>query len=304
MEKINRQRAPKGTVTIRKKGNSYEARVTIALNSIMEGVDKNPRLSRTARSEKEARKRLGELITDVYFDIKRNSTIPNVKVFTDECSTELNKFTEFNEERERRKIEILADDYTLFPNIAKEWLNWKKKQVNPSTNKTISLKTVETYINTIKNHVMVDFKNYHVSEISKDLVENYINEKRQKTPRLAKDLFLLIRAVLTYAKDKKGLIKEVPNFDLKFQKKKRAKVTKVCYLPEERQKVWLDICEKDKRPFALLFATLLQTGMRPEEGCGLKWKSVHFNQNKIKVENAYKDITLYDDEMNITGHSL
>ncbi len=72
MEKINRQRAPKGTVTIRKKGNSYEARVTLALNSIMEGVDKNPRLSRTARSEQEARKRLGELITNVYFDIKRN----------------------------------------------------------------------------------------------------------------------------------------------------------------------------------------------------------------------------------------
>lgn len=285
MEKINRQRAPKGTVTIRKKGNSYEARVTLALNSIMDGVDKNSRLSRTARSEKEARKRLGELITDVYFDIKRNSTIPNVKVFTEECSTELNKFTEFNEEKAKRKIEILADDYTLLPNIAKEWLNWKKNQVNPTTNKTISLKTVETYINTIKNHVMVDFEKYHVSEISKDLVENYINGKRQKTPRLAKDLFLLIRAVLTYAKDKKGLIKEVPNFDLKFQKKKRAKVAKVCYLPEDRQKVWLDVCEKDKRPFALLFATLLQTGMRPEEGCGLKWKSVHFNQNKIRVEN-------------------
>lgn len=44
--------------------------------------------------------------------------------------------------------------------------------------------------------------------------------------------------------------------------------------------------------------------MRPEEGCGLKWKSVHFNQNKIKVENTYKDITLYDDEMNITGHIM
>jgi len=59
----------------------------------LEGIDKNPRLSRTARSEQEARKRLGELITDVYFDIKRNSTLPNVKVFTEECSTELNKFT-------------------------------------------------------------------------------------------------------------------------------------------------------------------------------------------------------------------
>lgn len=33
---------------------------------------------------------------------------------------------------------------------------------------------------------MIDFEKYHVSEISKDLVENYINQKRQKTPRLAK----------------------------------------------------------------------------------------------------------------------
>ena len=151
MEKINRQRAPKGTVTIRKKGNSYEARVTLALNSIIEGVDRNPRLSRTARSEQEARKRLGELITDVYFDIKRKSAVPNVKVFTEECSSELNKFAEFNEEKVKRKIELLANDYTLFPNIAKEWLNWKKNQVNPTTNKTIRLKTVETYINNNKN---------------------------------------------------------------------------------------------------------------------------------------------------------
>jgi len=37
------------------------------------------------------------------------------------------------------------------------------------------------------------------------LVEDYINEKRQQRPRLAKNSFLLIRAVLTYAKDKKGM---------------------------------------------------------------------------------------------------
>lgn len=103
MEKINRQTLPKGTVTIRKKGNSYEARVTLAINSIMEGVYRNPRLSRTARSEQEARKRLGELITDVYFDIKRKSAVLNVKVFTEECSSELTKFTEFNKKKQKGK---------------------------------------------------------------------------------------------------------------------------------------------------------------------------------------------------------
>ena len=35
MEKICRQRAPKGTVTIRTKGNSFEARVTLDLTAIV-----------------------------------------------------------------------------------------------------------------------------------------------------------------------------------------------------------------------------------------------------------------------------
>lgn len=300
MEKINRQRAPKGTVTIRKKGNSYEARITLALNSVMEGVDKNPRLSRTAKTEKEARQRLGELITDVYFEIQKKSN--NEKVFSDECTQELDKFQEYKEEKSKRKLVELADDYTLFPNMAKEWINWKKVQVNPNTNKTISPKTVETYINTIQNHVMVDFEGYHVYDLGKEFIEEYINMKRKDTPRLAKDLFLLIRSVLVYCRDKRQLIKEVPNFDIKFPKKKRSTKAKIPYLTEERQKVWLDVFENDKREFALLFALLLQTGMRPEEGCGLKWKCVSFDDNLIIVENAYKDVTLYDDDMNIIGH--
>lgn len=263
MERINRQRAPKGSVTIRKKGNSYEARVTLELVNIMEGVDKNPRLSRTAKTEEDAKKRLGKLIVDVYFEAQKKSH--SKKIFSDECTEELDKFEEYKEEKTRRKIEELAEDYAVFPNIAKEWLNWKKKQVNPNTNKTISPKTVETYINTIQNHVMIDFKDCLVSDMTKEVVEDYINEKRQKTPRLAKDLFLLIRSVLTYAKEIRHLIDEVPNFNLKFPKKKRAKKAKIPYLSADRQEMWLDICEKDKREFALLFATSLQTGMRPEE---------------------------------------
>lgn len=263
MERINRQRAPKGSVTVRKKGNSYEARVTLELVNIMEGVDKNPRLSRTAKTEEDAKKRLGKLIVDVYFEAQKKSH--SKKTFSDECTEELDKFEEYREEKTKRKIEELAEDYAVFPNIAKEWLNWKKKQVNPNTNKTISPKTVETYINTIQNHVMIDFKDCLVADMTKEVVEDYINEKRQKTPRLAKDLFLLIRCVLTYAKENRHLIAEVPNFNLKFAKKKRAKKAKIPYLPADRQKVWLDICEEDKREFALLFATLLQTGMRPEE---------------------------------------
>lgn len=40
-----------------------------------------------------------------------------------------------------------------------------------------------------------------------------------------------------------------------------------------------------------------------KKGCELKWKWVNFNKNKIRAENSYKNITLYD-EMNITGQIM
>ena len=34
----------------------------------------------------------------------------------------------------------------------------------------------------------------------------------------------------------------------------------------------------------------------------MKWKSIDFDKNTLRVENAYKDITIFDDDMNIIGH--
>ena len=39
------------------------------------------------------------------------------------------------------------------------------------------------------------------------------------------------------------------------------------HLEQDRQEVWLDLFEKDKRQFAYLFEAILLTGARPEEGC-------------------------------------
>lgn len=264
MEKINRKRSPKGTVTIRKKGNSYEARVTLELASVMQGVDRNPRLSRTALTEKDARKRLGELIVDVYFNAQKKSMNFEKNVFSDECTIQLDKFQEYRDAKIGRNIKEMAQEYTKFINVGLNWLNWKKNQVNPCNNKKISGKTFETYVSTF-SHIKKDFKNYDTKDITKELVESYINEMRVKSARLGKELFLMIRQILRYARDEMKIINEVPEFNLKFPKKKRATKTKINYLSEERQQVWIKTCEEDGRGFALLFATLIQTGMRPEE---------------------------------------
>lgn len=123
---------------------------------------------------------------------------------------------------------------------------------------------METYAYTLKKHIIPNFSKYTASEMTKEIIETYINNLRTKYPRAAKDVFLMIRQILQYAKNKK-LISSLPEFELKFPRKKRSKKNKLVYLPADRQPIWLDVLEKDGRNFCKLFAALLQTGMRPEE---------------------------------------
>ena len=309
MEKINNKmvcttvknnKAEKGTVTIRKKGNSFEARVRLELKKKMKGVDKNPRLSRSGITEEIARTRLAQLIIDTYL-VKQNYEVINDKVFSDECEENLKYFKEYKEAREDAILHHGVNSYINFGDFAKMWLNYKKDYINPSSGKKISAKTVETYVYTLKKHIIPNFSQYTVPEMTKEVVEEYITMIRKDYPRAAKDIFLMIRQILQYGKQK-GLIKEIPDFDLKFPKKKRSKKTKLVYLPAERQTIWLDILENDGRSFCKLFATLLQTGMRPEEGCGFLLSNILFDKDMIYVGNAHKDTTIFDNEFNVIGH--
>ena len=109
MEKINNKRATnintkakkaeKGTVTIRKRGNSFEARVRLELKNKLKGADCNPRLSRSEQTEQLARQRLAELIIDTYL-IKQNHELVEESVFSEECEENLKYFPEYKDAKE------------------------------------------------------------------------------------------------------------------------------------------------------------------------------------------------------------
>lgn len=296
----NKEKAEKGSVAIRKKGNSFEARIRLELKKEMKGVEKKQRLSRSGPTEEIARIRLAQLIIEKYL-IKQNSETINEEVFTNECEENLKGFDEFMKAKEDAIIHKGVNSCINFGDFSIIWLNYKKNFVNPSTGKKLSVKTIEAYVHTLKRHIIPNFSQYTVAEVTKEIVEDYISTIRQGKQRNAKDTFLMIRQVLNYAK-KKGLINKMPEFDLKFPKRKRSRKTKLIYLPSDRQSIWLDILEKDGRAFCKLFATLLQTGMRPEEGCGLLMSNVLFDKDMLYVDNAHKDETVYDYRFNIIGH--
>lgn len=304
MEKINDSRtintAEKGTVSVRQRGNSFEARIRLELKQSMKGVDKNPRLSRSGLTAEIAKRRLAQLIVDKYL-IKADTEIIKENIFSDVCEENLKEFAEYKEAKEELILHRGVNSGITFDNFAVIWLNYKKEYINPSTGKKISPKTVESYVYVLKKHIKPNFSKYTVPEMTKEVVEDYISNLRKDYPRAAKDVFLMIRQILKYAKKKK-LIKEIPDFELRFPRKKRSQKTKLVYLPGERQPIWLDILEQDGRSFCKLFAALLQTGMRPEEGCGFLLSEISFDEDMIHIGNAHKDTIIYDYDFNIIGH--
>ena len=128
------EKAEKGTVTIRQKGNSYEARIRLELKFVVEGVEKNPRLSRSGATQEIAKRRLAQLIVETYI-IKQQIKITETSLFTEECENNLKDFAEFNQVKDDYLAHNCVNSFVDFGSLGVLWLNYKKEYINPSTRK-------------------------------------------------------------------------------------------------------------------------------------------------------------------------
>ena len=75
----------------------------------------------------------------------------------------------------------------------------------------------------------------------------------------------------------------------------------IIFIESDRQDIWLDIFEQENTDSSLLFETMLLTGVRPEEACGLKWCAIDENTNELIINDAYKDYPIYNGTK-VIGH--
>lgn len=80
------------------------------------------------------------------------------------------------------------------------------------------------------------------------------------------DIRLVIKLALDIAVEEK-VIQFNPAEKVKIDREKTSLGIEIEHLEQDRQEVWLDLFEKDKRQWAYLFEAILLTGARPEEGC-------------------------------------
>lgn len=188
-----------------------------------------------------------------------------------------------------------------FKDVALEWFEYKLSLTKESVDnpKPLSPKTLQGYNDCINTQILPYFKNNkNISLLTeknfKDCIMSFYGYRNKET------VYIVLKMILDFARDK-GYIYFIP----KLKKPKKPYTDKeetIIFIDSDRQNIWLDFFEKENTDMSMLFETMLLTGVRPEEACGLKWCALNEDINELSINNAYKDFPIYNEEYKIIGH--
>ncbi len=195
----------------------------------------------------------------------------------------------------------------ILKDFFKDWLKYRlslceKTVDNP---KPLSRKTIDSNHKILYNEIIPYLeknKILYLSQLSETCIRNLLkNIKCQNSKHKA---YIVLNMTLKHA-IKKQLLSINPLVDIEKPPEKIKTGegnTNENYIDSDRLDIWLDKFEEEDKTMCTLFAVMLLTGIRPEEACGLQWNALDFQKGVLKINNAYKNVNDYDDEMNIIGH--
>lgn len=196
------------------------------------------------------------------------------------------------------------EEKILFEAFAKEWFKYelslcKATEDNP---RPLSQSTVDGYHWTLFKQIIPSLKKkkiVYLQQISIELIEELLKEQNgYDNKRL---VYIVFSMLYQYAvKKKNGIENIMPKIDKpkKPHKKGRKKRT---LITTDDENDWLDKFEEENTDMSLIFETMLLEGCRPEEACSIKWKYIDFNNDTIRLDDAYKSFAEYDDDCNVIG---
>lgn len=189
-----------------------------------------------------------------------------------------------------------------FKDVALEWFEYKLSLTKESIDnpKPLSPKTLQGYNDAINIQIIPYFiNNKNISLLTeknfKDCIMSFNDYRNKET------VYIVLKMILDFARDK-GYIYFIP----KLKKPKRPYTDKeesIIFIESDRQNIQLDYFEKENTDISLLFETMLLTGLRPQEACGLKWIAIKEETNELSINNAYKDSPIYNEEYKVIGHT-
>ncbi len=196
----------------------------------------------------------------------------------------------------------------LLEPFAKEWFKYKLSlcKETPDNPRPLSQATVDGYHRPLFKQIIPYMKKnkiVYLQQITKELIEGLLKELNgYDNKRIAYIVFSMLYQYAIKNKDYKENI--MLKIDKPKKPPKKGKKKKVIVKRADEEK-WCELLEKEydkeERDCFLILEGILIEGCRPEEMTSISWEDVDFEAGTIRLKEAYKSFSVYDDECNIIG---
>lgn len=197
----------------------------------------------------------------------------------------------------KAKQESIDNEYIEKDKITLE--EWLKKWIRIHKRPFVKPRTLQGYIEKIKTNIIPYLGSYPIQSMDRLILQEYFsdltvgNEKKgikKYSPKTIKEIKSILNMAFSDAEiDKIIKFNPIPTIRTpKVQRKKK----KPTISPREQQE-FIKIMLSERNGLCYIF--ILNTGLRPGEGSGMKWKHYNYEQSNIKVRDNYGKITYYND---------
>ena len=202
---------------------------------------------------------------------------------------------------------LVVNNKKLFSEIIVEWLRHlhDRTKADCDSEDYLSPTTLESYSRNLWAYVFPYLEEHpesnNISTFSSIVIDDIF--KGIKCLDTKRVLLVSFKLIFEYAK-KNNYITTNPISDKKLKKNNKNRKSKADYefIEEDQRALWVDYMIKDFQvkgksynDAPLAFLCMLLQGNRPEEACGTKWKDFDFEKNTYHIQNAYKNIPIYDE---------
>jgi len=179
---------------------------------------------------------------------------------------------------------------------------WLKKWIKIHKKPFVKPRTLQGYIEKIKVNIIPYLGKYPLQSIDRLTLQEFFsdltvgNEKkgiRKYSPKTIKEIKSILNMAFSDAEIDR-LIKFNPIPTIKTPRDTRCK--KKTTISPDQQKEFIRIMLSEESGLCYIF--ILNTGLRPGENNGMKWKYYDYENSCITVENNYGKVTYYDEDFN------
>lgn len=150
--------------------------------------------------------------------------------------------------------------------------------------KQIKATTAQRYRNAYEKHIKPTIGKLKIGNVTSQIIQKTLNDMQDRgIIGTARIVYIVLHEMYDRAL-KNDLIARSPMQAVSMPKAERKSADEKRVMSKEEQQTFIEYAEKS--PYYDLYITMLQSGMRINEACGLEWSSVDFKKHEIHIKGT------------------